>query len=345
MPRIKSFFLFAMMIGLCLGAAAAQTPQRIDIPIRDVPLGNGLHLYSIAIKVGTTEIETGLDTGSTGLRVFPGTLAAGDAQQGSSARDANFTSGVRYEGNNATGMLTLGGLAASVTFEAINTIECQPDRSNCPATQIPASDYGVRGNSLTGGRFRAIIGINTGQNDIQNPLLQMGVKRWIVTLPRAGETGHLILNPADQEINDFLRLPRLAALRERGSLRDAVQGCILDSQKNSNCGPLLMDSGAPNLHLVNGTMMPDVLAKGSAAALVFYSSQRPIAVEQLVIGQPENGTVFRADANRNMKFTTILAGSAPFFGFDVLYDQAADDIGLRPRLPISGSPVGQAIAQ
>lgn len=342
MQVVRATFLSFVIVGLGLQSASAQLPVRTDVPIRDVPLSNGLHLYSIPIKVGGTEIEAGLDTGSPGLRVFPGTLAATDVQQGGSVRDANFSSGVRYEGSSATGILALGGASGSVRLETINVIECQSDRPNCPATRISATDYGVRGDSLTGGRFRAVIGINTAQADIRSPLLQLGINRWIVTLPRSGEIGHLILNPTDEETNGFVQFQKIAALRDRGSLRDAIEGCIFDDQKHSNCGPLLMDSGAPTIHLINGSA-GDALIKGAQAALAFTKSGQAVAAEQFVVGQPENGTVFRADADRAMRSTTIIAGTAPFLAFDVLYDANSDEIWLRPRQPSNGGPIGQVL--
>jgi hypothetical protein len=51
-------------------APASNIPARIDIPIREVLLENGARLYSIPIKLGNTEIEAGMDTGSTAFDVL-----------------------------------------------------------------------------------------------------------------------------------------------------------------------------------------------------------------------------------------------------------------------------------
>jgi hypothetical protein len=64
-------------------APASNIPARIDIPIREVLLENGARLYSIPIKLGNTETEAGLDTGSTAFDVL---YEAGGSRIGIKAR-------------------------------------------------------------------------------------------------------------------------------------------------------------------------------------------------------------------------------------------------------------------
>jgi hypothetical protein len=323
-----------------VAALPAMAQIRTELPIRDVALDSGSHLYSVPVTLGGTRIEAGLDTGSTGLRILPGTLADGDAQDGGPTRDYSFTSGVRYEGDSARGVLALGTLSGPVTLETIAALTCRKDKPRCPALTMTRADYGVRGNSLTAGRFRAILGVNSASADIDNPLLALGVKRWIVELPRPGETGKLILNPGDAELAGFARLPTITNLGAQGGLKDSVQGCLVDGEtKARDCGALVLDSGAPNIRLVHGKL--DGMNDGAPAALAFYDADGVRAIANFTIGNPAMGTRLRADSDGRLSFTAIFAGTAPYLAFDVLYDGA--EIGLRPRPAAAGIPTGQMV--
>ena len=329
-----------LLIGMWLGPAAAQT--RSEIPIKDVPLDSGARLYSIPIKVGGTEIEAGLDTGSSGLRVLPDTLAASDAQDSGDSDNYDYSSGLHYGGAIAKGTLAIGGLSAPITLQSVKTMSCRRERPNCPARQTTPADIGVRGNSLTGGRFRAVLGISMAQAEVVSPLHAIGAVRWIVELPRPGENapGKLILNPADDELKDFVRLPILSAYQAiRGGLHDAVSGCLLNlTSKDKACGALLMDTGVSGIMLANGPFSAP-WADGTQAALGFYDAHSVRLIESLSIGLREQASrlVFTRQPERN---TVIIAGQSPYLAFDILYDPGNNQVGLRPRAASPGGPQG-----
>jgi hypothetical protein len=341
MRLLPSFVVFGIA---AVGLNPSYGQTRTELPIRAVPLSMGAVLYSVQIKVGTTQIEAGLDTGSTGLRVFPGTLVDGDVKSGSPIDPYSFSSGNRYDGRSASGTLALGTISGTAPLEMIEAITCVQDRPDCPATHISPSDYGVRGDSLTGGRFRAIFGINTGAAAIANPLLALSVKHWIVELPRPGETGKLILNPSEDETKDFTYIPNVTALRNRGAYKDAIAGCLIDAQtKEKGCGPMLLDSGAPNIRLVNVPVSAGVLADGRSVAFVFYDDKGPRVIENIVLGQAALGTRAILDDRKSNNLQVIAAGTAPYQGLDVLYEPDHDQIGLRPRSAITSIPTPQII--
>src|ERR1041384_4252540 len=97
-----------MRLGLCvftclaeflaLTAAQAQSPPRAEVPIREVVLSDGERRYTIPISVGGTAIEAGLDTGSTGLRILPNTLAASDAVDGGGNDRYSYGAGTEFRG-------------------------------------------------------------------------------------------------------------------------------------------------------------------------------------------------------------------------------------------------------
>jgi hypothetical protein len=326
---------------------AANENARSEVAIREVLLDSGARLYSIPIKVGGTEIEAGLDTGSSGLRVLPGTLANGDAQDGDESDNYDYSSGVHYEGKIAKGTLTIGPLAASVTLQSIKSMTCRSGRPDCPASDATASDYGVRGNSLTGGRFRAILGVNMASADVASPLSTIGAARWIVELPRPGENvpGKLILNPTDEDIQDYVHLPILSAFHtQRGGLHDAVSGCLINlSRKDKACGALLMDTGISGVMVANGPFGRTPWPDGTEAALGFYDAHNPRLIETFSIGLREQASRlgFTKQPTREI---TIIAGQSPYLAFDILYDPANNQIGLKPRTVNLGGPQGAVVS-
>src|SRR5947208_2231838 len=76
--RAAASFLLALAI-LAPPATAQAPPARTELPIHAVKLSNGAVRFGVPIRIGATALEAALDTGSTGLRVLPGALAAADA--------------------------------------------------------------------------------------------------------------------------------------------------------------------------------------------------------------------------------------------------------------------------
>jgi len=328
------------------GKAMAYAQTRSELPVRAVPLSSGAVLYSVQIKVGATEIEAGLDTGSTGLRIFPGTLADGDATSGSPVAPYGFTSGNLYEGHAATGTVTLGSISGDAPMEVIDNITCARNHSDCPIKHESPSDYGVRGNSLTGGRFRALFGINTVGATPKNPLVALGVDSWIVELPRADEPGRLILNPSAEETKGFIRIPMIAAFHTMGPLGNSVTGCLVDAlTKEKTCGPLVLDTGAPIIRLQNSKVSPEILTAGRSVAFVLFDDRGPRAIENIMLGQPQLGTRTTENIENRSTQTVIFSGTAPYQGLRVLYEPSQNQIGVEPRPAIAGVPMPEMVAR
>lgn len=326
----------------------AQTLPRSEVPIREVVLSDGEHRYTIPITVGSTAIDAGLDTGSTGLRILPNVLSASDATGGGSSDRYSYGAGTEFLGEIGKGQLGIGGLAAPSTLQLIQTVDCRRDMPHCPASRIPIEKFGIQGSGLPGEGFRAIIGVNMAEADIASPLKAIGAKRWIVELPRPGsnEPGKLILNPGDDEVKDYARLPVLSVYaQQKGGLHDAVSGCLINvASKEKGCGALLMDSGAPGIQLVNGSLGRTPWANNSAAALILYDENKACAVEYFTVGLREHASHLTFDEKPEQRGTVIYAGLSPYFAFDVLYDPGKGEIGVRPRPPGSGAPTGQLVA-
>lgn len=342
----SSLGLGLIALAVLAGSIGAETPPlpRAEIPIREVIQSNGRR-YTVPIKVGDTTIEAGLDTGSTGLRILPKTLGAADAAASKRGDHYGYGSGADLRGVIGHGVLRMGEVAGDTTFQLVATVGCRAEKPNCPAIRVPLEQFGIQGDGHAGEGFRAIMGVNMAEADVASPLRAIGAKRWIVELPRPGETapGRLILNPTDAEAAGYAMIPVLRTFADRGGgLHDAVSACLVNGQnKAKTCGALLMDTGARGLRVVNGDVSGPPWPDGSAATLAFYDgSGRPKAVEQITIGLARQASHldFEKDPRRPASF--IYAGLTPYFAFSVLYDPAKGEVGLKVRPPAPGGPLG-----
>lgn len=317
-----------------LPGAHAWAQARSEVPIRQVTMHGGDRRYTVRLKVGGTEIETGLDTGSTGLRILPGVLKDGDAQSTGEATSETYGSGVDLVGEIGKGMLTLGDASGTVPIQLVKSKQCTARLPNCPAAKLPMSRYGIMGDGVSGAGFQAIIGINPGPNKVGNPLLALGATRWIVVLPRTdSESGRLILNPNNDELKDYVTLPWLGP-------RAAVRACIVNqATKASACGPTHLDTGAAAIG-VGGGALGTRPWDGVPATLAFYDKQGPKAVESFTAGDKSQATEMNFVQQEGNNGTEIRPGLSPYLAFDVAYDTAKRLIGLKPKPAASGLPGG-----
>ena len=328
--------------------ALGQALPRTEVPIREVVLSDGERRYTIPIQVGGTVIEAGLDTGSTGLRILPNVLSASDAAAGGDDDRYSYGAGTEFRGEIGKGQLSIGDLAAPSTLQLIRTVDCVQSNPHCPASRVPIEKFGIQGSGLPGEGFRAIIGVNMAEADVAGPLIAIGAKGWIVELPRpgGGEPGKLILNPGDDETKNYVYLPILIAYAaQRGGLHDAVSGCLINiATKDKSCGALMMDTGAPGIRLVNGTLGRKPWDNGTAAALTLFDANGARAVEYFTVGRREHASHLDFGEENNARGTVIYGGLSPYFAFDILYDPANRRIGVRPREQAGNAPVGQLVA-
>jgi hypothetical protein len=336
--------LTALVLAALPSLAARAQGTRSEIPIKEVVLSDGTRRYSVLLTVGSTTIDAGLDSGSTGLRVLPGVLLASDAVTGSRVDTYAFGSGAELKGVIGKGTVSIGDLSAQTGLQLIRTVGCTDRRPNCPASKIALKDYGIQGDGLSGEGFKAIIGVNMGEAEVPSPLKAIGARRWIIELPRPNEggPGRLILNPTEDEVSGFVRvrvLERFAA--QGGGLHDAIMGCLLNEQtKAKACGPTLLDTGAPGIQLSNSDLK-EPWRPQTTATLGFFDNREKLAATV------HFQTDLRSQASRLSfieqpapKITTILSGLMPYFAFSVLYDPDKQELGLQARAPASGGPVG-----
>jgi hypothetical protein len=331
-----------LALAFSLPAMAQAPPTRTEVPIRQSVLSNGALRYSIPIRVGSRDLEAVLDTGSGGLRILPGVLGPADAEATATPEVYGYASGSRYEGVVGRTTLTVGALTGPAPIHLIHAIGCFAELPRCPASRVPLALYGIASDGLPKEGFKVILGTDLTLGPVGNPLAALGVRRWIVALPRPGETapGRLILNPAPAEIEGFTIVPLAApyAQQRGGALHDAIPGCLSnDATQARACGAVLLDTGSPSLRVANAAL--PAWADGAPATLMLFDATGAAAMRAaLVLGDPGHATrlAFRDDPHN--RGVAIYAGVAPYLAYEVLYDMRRQQIGLKPRQATPGGP-------
>jgi len=336
-PRLAGLALaLATLVVACPATSAGGV--RAEIPIREIILSDGTRRYALALTVGATPVTAGLDTGSTGLRILPGVLALADAEAGRRSVTYSYGTGVELRGTLGHGRLTLGAPAVSgeIVLHLVRAVGCRADRPDCPAARVPARAYGIEGDGLLGQGFAAIIGLNMAVTDIANPLVQLGVRRWIVELPRPGDTrpGRLILDPSPQETRGYSLIPLDPAFADRrDGEHDVVDACVINHRSGQRlCGPLLMDTGDPGLRIVTRAVLRP-WPNGTPVTVAFLDHGKAAIATDIDIGRRDQASRLTTVTNPMVDGPHLYAGLIPYFAFSVLYDPEHGVIGLKAREP------------
>ena len=314
------------LLTLVLLAAAPAVAQRAEVPIKRVTLSNGDRRYSVTVTVDGQPVEAGLDTGSTGLRILAASLPGSSGARGETVR-ISYGSGVEFTGAAVPVQLALGMLpAAKARVQRIDTVACTARVPDCAAREkVEAADYRIQGDGLPGEGFVAILGIGMRADPVGNPLAALGVRRWIVELPRPGDSGpgRLILNPDETEV------ARYRQFRFVGDTNQ-VAGCIVAAApKTKLCAPAMIDTGAVGLRVQGGTA-DQILPNGTAAEII-VGDDRATASMPVTIGRRDQATAMRLYPARRPGEVSLSFGIAPYFHWSILYDAEQRRFGLADR--------------
>lgn len=324
--------LAGLLAALCGPPSASAQALRAEVPIRELALSDGERRYVVPITVGGTPIDAGLDSGSTGLRILPGAVPAGSEQLSGRRNTYSYDSGTEFSGRIAEADVTIG-VSGRAKFQQIETVGCRSDLRACPAARVKPEQFGIQGSGLPGEGFKAILGINMASDDAPNPLVALGVRRWIVELPRPGEgkAGRLVLNPTDEEVADYKILAVDSQFADlHGGLHDAVQGCLVNqTTKRSYCGATDLDTGAPGIQIATSDAA-DKWPPQTPVTMAFYQKGKPtVGATFTVDGEPGARITIRSEPRA--RGSRIFLGILPYFAFSVLYDPKARIIALKPR--------------
>jgi hypothetical protein len=321
----RSLAAGALLAILAVGVVRADPLPRTELPIRAVTLSDGVRRYSVAIQVDGQMVEAGLDTGSTGLRLLPSALPPqARGEHGDEVR-YHYGSGVEFRGSAIRAELVIGAVAGKARVDRIDHVGCTELQRECPAAKVDISAYRIEGDGLPGEGFEAILGIGLKPDPVPNPLMELGVRSWIVELPRPGDagSGRLILNPDAQEIARY----KMFKLMGDGNL---VPGCILaETGKPRVCAPTLLDTGANGLR-VQGGKPADILPQGTPAILAI-GDRDSTAEMHVVIGRRDQASGMRLYPPSETGGLTLSLGIAPYFHWSVLYSAADHRLGVAER--------------
>lgn len=325
-----------VLVSLCLLATAAHAATREVIPIRSATMANGDLRYSVTLRIGSTLVETQLDTGSVGLRVLPGVLNPQDVVAHSEPVQIQYGSGVRLDGHLAVAQVSLGQARAQVPMQLVESVSCSEARPKCPASQVPLNAFLMGGNPKRGEGFKAIMGVGMSRASAGNPLVAMG-GRWLVVLPRPGQgVGQLILNPTVAQTQGFriLSLQRYPAKAGDTSAywKDHnVQGCLkrLDTGQQV-CGNSILDTGAAGFHIYADALQAN-WPVGTPAHFSIAMGDGSQLGQHFKVDNAGGRYVRYITAQGPSNFHGINAGLLTYFDNAVLYDQAAGTIGLKAR--------------
>ncbi len=328
--------------GLAFGQAADEV-GRVVVPISQTVLPNGDIRYSVPVRVNdSVTVPALLDTGSTGLRVMRAALVSTSYEDTGFESLYEFGGGDRLAGTIGTAVVSIGGVQTDgpVPFEVVAQASCADFRPVCSASMVSAQDYGIGGDGIPGQGFQAILGVSltveNGASYTANPLAHIGARRWIIELPEPGqsETGSLILNPDDAEVQGF-QMFQLAMVPSAGAgfdsgWVDALPGCLNDGTNGQDvCGPAILDTGSPGIiaDMVGGATAP-LWGRDDNVTMSFSTGNQNVSLPFVADRNPGTG-LLQEPAQGNA--TRLLDGFLPFFYFDVLYDAADGQMGLRAR--------------
>jgi hypothetical protein len=349
-PAIIAAAIAAIILpAAVLGAGAS--PQAVEIPLRQtiLRLPNGLQrpIYSVPVRIGSTLIDTGVDTGSTGLRVLPNVLQPQDAQAGVQSEVYSYESGIKLDGVVGTAPIAFGSRAGSGFLQLVRTVGCTMKKPDCPATRVGGPEhYGLQGQGTPDAGFKAIAGLRfqpakPGATD--NPFVEIGVRRYLIDLPRRDETdGRIVLDPDARDTQDFVELPNAADVFGIG-LATTVPGCLVNLSSNQAiCGEILLDTGAPGISAhVPGATDTDWPLNTPARFIFGDGHGHALAIEDFTAGPVHFGHVHINGAPPQQAQAYISAGVTPYLAFSVLYDADRRGIALRPRAQAASAPVSR----
>ena len=343
---MKTFAIVFAGIGFA-GLASFRAPasaEPVELPLRQT-LVRGNPIYSVAVRVGSKLIETGVDTGSTGLRVLPNVLKATDAQAGQTPEVYFYGSGIKIDGVVGTAQIAFGSRAGPALIQMIRNVGCLERQPNCPFTHVGGIEhYGIMGQGVPDAGFKAIAGLRfdpSPPGTPANPLVELGVGRYLIDLPRHGEKGRLVLDPSPDQSQNFVELPKAQDVFGKAQA-NTVPGCLVNLTNNQSiCGTMLLDTGAPGISAnVPGGANAD-WPPGTPGRITFGDGHgHPLASMDFTAGPAQYAHVHVGGAPPDQPRAYMSIGVTPFLAFSVLYDATRRGIALRPRPHAQGEPVG-----
>ena len=113
---------------------AFGTTERVEVPIRQLTLPDGMIRYSVPVSIGgNPPIDAMLDTGSFGLRVLVRAVSPNQYTPTENQRSYRFESGVRLRGMIATAVVSVGAATTGtpIPIQVIQSVDCVKSKPSC----------------------------------------------------------------------------------------------------------------------------------------------------------------------------------------------------------------------
>ena len=318
------------------GRDAAGSPDA-EMPAVDVPM-HVTTRFSIMVQVGDAPpFEAMVDTGSTGLRVLPGVVPdSAFASITSHITHITFGGKLTVSGPTALASITIGSLTTPepIPVMLIQDESCGPDAPNCsPAAEVQSHFSG----------FSAIIGLGLGNSSltpvIGNPIAQLpGQPAFVIQAPPfPGGSGNLRIAPSLTEIGSFktfqLEPGTLLPLQNGVQSWDSSSTpmCVNDMTHGIDyCAGVLLDTGAEPVDIKwpDQTSASMDLPSGTDVSVSIGPAYAPIADFSFTVGAAPKSGLDRVQVESTTGANEINSGTAPFFLYDVLFDQAHGVVGF-----------------
>lgn len=331
--RARVWIAAALLTLTAAGSVRSQAPSpaRVEAPIEEVRLSDGVSRFGVRMTVGGQSVLAGIDTGAAGLRIMPDVAAGMTVTPSEQAESYAFGSGAHLTGVAGRTKIAIGALSGEVDAHLVRQVDCLPGRAGCPGRL--GLGYGFLGDGLPGEGFRVLLGGNMGPTSIDNVFQAIGARRWILEVPRPGEgKGRLILNPTAEEMAGY-RFASLAggyAEKDGGGLHDAVIGCLKAVRDGRRvCGLTTFDTGAFVIRLLNIPAGPGHWPNGEALEFEIVKADRSTIVSMpITVGAQAQAIGYGTAPVRQ---PVLQMGAAPYYAFSILYDPSGRRLGFKPR--------------
>lgn len=239
---------FAILMGVMVGAGAAQAQESARIPLQDRPDGSGFANFVTVAVGGGAAHQVLLDTGSTGLRILASAV-------GPNVRLTNipvtysYTSGNVLRGVLGYAKVSFPGSSPAVATETeiaiqvVQSVGCKAEKPNCPGWRWgQAGVMGVGYLPLNAFNPLAQLGGNLGNGFIvvSDDLARPGIAPHIVVGLTSANTAGFTFAPFDRE-PDGQQPKGLKAWNTK-----SVHACFSVDRGPEGCDGTVFDTGAAN---------------------------------------------------------------------------------------------------
>jgi len=138
-----------LALSLVSAAHAAAPPPRTELPIKEVDLSDGTRRHAVTVVIDGVQMDAGLDTGSTGLRVLAPGLPATPA--GGAYAEYSYSSGLSIKGKIGHVNVQFGTVSATLPVHLIDKLGCTSQRPDCAGKKLTLADFGTPGGRSTRG--------------------------------------------------------------------------------------------------------------------------------------------------------------------------------------------------